>query len=77
MIVDVYRLENGEFYDVCGTLSEQGTEYLLLVNENDDKDICLRKLIKRGNLDCISQLSEEEFDSVLDKFSKKYENIFD
>ncbi len=75
MKVDAYKLENGEFYDVIGTLEETEIKYLLLVSESDDRDICLRKLIKRDNLDCIAQLSEEEFDSVLDKFSKKYENI--
>lgn len=76
MKVDAYKLENGDYYNEVGRIEYQGITYLLLANSNNVKDICFRKLIKKDDLEYIAQLDSAEFSLIMDKFSAKYEKIF-
>lgn len=74
--VDAYKLENGQFYNEIGKIEHDGVEYLLLSNENNSKDICIRKLEKKNDKEYIGQLTKEEFKIIMEKFINKYKNLF-
>lgn len=74
--VDAYKLENGQFYNELGKIEQDGVKYLLLSNENNSRDICIRKLEKRDNNEYICQITKEEFEVMMKMFIDKYQKLF-
>lgn len=71
--VNVITLENEKDYEIIDTLKIQENKYLVLSNEEDDYDICVRKVIIEDNKEYIIPLgTKEEFEEVMTVFYKKY-----
>lgn len=71
--VNVITLENEKDYEIIDTIKIDEHKYLILSNEEDDNDICVRKVIEKEGKEYITTLdSEEEFENVMKKFYDKY-----
>ena len=64
---EMFKLEDGQNYIVVNKMNHNGVKYLLLSEENNSRNICIRKVEKENYL---SLLSEEEFDQVINLFNK-------
>ena len=63
-------LENGMSYMIMQEQTYNGVKYLYLVNETDDKDFCIRKVVTRNDEEYIVTLeSEDEFNLALKIFN--------
>ena len=70
---DVITLEDGIDYVIVDEIVNEGTKYLYLVNKNDEKDFCVRKLIIEDGEEYVSGLdSTEEFNKTISIFANKY-----
>ena len=73
--VNAYVLENGMLYNEVNRLIYDKYIYLLLANENNLSDICIRKLKKKDDSVYISKLDSDEFETILDKFIEKNKDL--
>lgn len=69
--VNGYKLENGVVYNEISKITYGKYIYVLLVNENDNEDMCIRKLMKKDNDVYLSMLDREEYDIILKKFTEE------
>lgn len=67
-------LENGEQYVEINSLIYEGNKYVLLSNLSNNKDICVRKVIKEFNRDYICRLEDSEFNIVFNKLIESNQN---
>ena len=74
--VDAYLLENDEYYNEIDSVYYNDTKYVLLANENDSNDVCIRKVEVKGNEDYISVIDSKEFDKVCEILINKNEALF-
>ena len=73
MILDYITLENNIDYAVVDTLVVDNNKYLFLVNENNEKDIVVRKVIKKADKEFVTKLdTNEEFESLMNEFLNKH-----
>ena len=74
MDIDVITLENNLNYLVLDTILNENNKYLVLVNKDDEKDIVIRKVIKKDNREYLIKLdTEDEFEEVMSIFYDKHE----
>jgi len=74
--VNAYKLENGLVYNQIAKIVYGKNIYVLLANENDVQDMCIRKLLKKDNDLYISKLdNDEEYDIVLSKFTEENKDL--
>lgn len=64
-------LENGEEYIKLNSIIYNDTEYLLLSNISNIKDVCIRKIKKENDIEYICRLEDKELDEVLKLFNDK------
>lgn len=64
MEVKSYKLENDNYYNEIDQVYYNDIKYMLLANENDINDICIRKMIIIDNDEYISTIEEKEFNKV-------------
>ena len=69
--VNGYKLENGIIYNEISKITYGKYIYVLLVNENDNEDMCIRKLMKKEDDVYLSMLDREEYDIILKKFTEE------
>lgn len=71
MNMNLITLENNQDYIILSTIDFNNNKYLILANELDDKDLCIRKVImSKDNKEVIVKLdSNEEFFEVLAMFN--------
>ena len=70
--IEVVTLEDDKNYNVIERLELNGFTYLILANENDDTDICVRKEVEKEDKTYLAMLSsDEELESVLKEFAKE------
>lgn len=73
MDINVVKLENEEEYLIIDTIILQDKKYLILVNEKNYYDICIRKVIEKDDKEVLVKLeSEEEFENVVTRFNNKH-----
>ena len=72
--IDYIELENGKNYDILDEITINNIKYLYLINENDTKDITIRKVDNNDNLLIIED--KKEYDKVMIEFMKKHRNDF-
>ena len=54
------------------TFVKENQKYMLLVNPDDQDDMCLRKVVKEQNQDYLVKLdSDEEFEEIMALIGKK------
>lgn len=71
--VNVITLENNKEYEIIDTIVYNDNKYLILSNEENDYEICVRKVITREDREYIVRLdSENEFNEVMTIFNTKY-----
>jgi len=71
--VNVITLENNKDYEIIDTIVYNGEKYLILSNELDDFDICVRKILTKEDKEYLVRLdSENEFNEVMTVFNSKY-----
>lgn len=71
--VDVITLENNKDYEIIDTIVYNNNKYLILSNEENDYDICVRKIIIKEDREYLARLdSENEFNEVMTVFNTKY-----
>lgn len=70
-------LENGLSYEIIDILEENNIKYILFSNIDNIMDICVRKIIIKDDLEYFSLLDEIEFNDIMTKFAKKFENLFE
>lgn len=72
--VNVIKLENGIDYLIIDTIiDENKNKYLFLANENNNRDITIRKIILEDNGECLVKLdSQDEFEEVMTLFDVKH-----
>lgn len=64
--VEIVELENAKEYMIATRKEVLGRDYLLLINEDNPTDFCIRRIIRKGNEENLEKLSNEnEFDVVL------------
>lgn len=69
-------LENKEEYNIVDTLTYNNSEYYLLSNVNNLKDICIRKVVEEDVL-YICRLSVDELKIVFNMFLEKNKEILE
>ena len=77
-------MQNSKQFDLDGTLylevdrqTVNNIEYLLLSNVENPENVCIRKIVKKGEDEYLSKLRNTEFHDVLKVFLEKNENLFD
>lgn len=72
MEVNVIKLDNEKEYIIIDAIETDNDKYLYMANEEDELDMCLRKIIKKDGKDYLVELdSEEEFEEVVTMFFEK------
>lgn len=74
--VNNYKLDSGNSYNEISSVIYEGDKYLLLSNEEDYKDICLRKVIYENNEMFLTKLTQEEYDEVIKLLIDKNKDLF-
>ena len=69
-MIKTITLDDKEYY-VMDKLSINDIVYLYFINSNDMNDIIVRKLESDNGEFYLSQLDEEEFDTVMNAFVEK------
>lgn len=71
MKMNLITLENNQDYIILSTIELKDKKYFVLVNELNDKDLCIRKVIlNKDNKEVLVKLdSNEEFYEVLSMFN--------
>lgn len=73
MEVNVITLENGHDYMIVDAIEINNDKYLFLANEDNDIDMCIRKVILKDGKDYLIKLdNDEEFDEVMTAFNNKH-----
>lgn len=73
--IKVVTLENNKNYDVASQFDYNGYIYLVLCNEKNSKDVCIRKLEINNKEKSILRLKDKEFNEVLNVFLDKYNTL--
>lgn len=74
MDVNVIALDGIE-YLIIDALEIDDNKYLILANEKDDLDMCIRKVIIEDGKEFLDKLEdEEEFEKVMTSFEAKHMN---
>ena len=69
MEVNCVKLENGKEYIIMDIINKNNDKYLVLVEENNEYDIQVRKIVFKDGNEYLSTLdTNEEFDDVLKVF---------
>ena len=74
--VKAYLLENEHYYNEIDSVYYNDTKYMLLANEDDQDDICIRKFIHVNDEDCLSLLTDDEFEKVREILIDKNKALF-
>lgn len=70
--VTVVTLDNGQDYMIVKDSVIDGKRYCYFVNENDETDICVRRIDKIENEDHFVYLdNDQEFNQVMEHFIKE------
>ncbi len=73
MEINIIKLEDNKNYLTIETVINGDNKYLFLVEEGSKNNICIRKVIKKDDLEYLVKLeNEEEFDEVFTAFFNKY-----
>lgn len=72
----IHILEDNERYMQIDSIVNNDVEYILLSQETNPSNICLRKIINQDNLEYYSRLSTKEFNEMFLKFQEKTKNLF-
>lgn len=75
--VNAYMLENNLFYNEIDYVFYNNIKYMLLVNENDINDICIRKVKIINNEEYISVIDDDEFAKVSEILINKNKDLID
>lgn len=75
--VNAYMLENNLFYNEIDYVFYNNIKYMLLVNENDINDICIRKVKIINNEEYISVIDDDEFSKVSEILINKNKDLID
>lgn len=72
--INVITLENGIDYLIIDTIINNENKYLFLAQENNDLDMCIRKVIKKeDNEEYLVKLdNDDEFEEVMTLFNEKH-----
>ena len=72
MKVNIITLENKQDYIILSTIEHNNNRYFVLINEDNDNDLCIRKVVlNTENKETLVKLdSKEEFIAVLNIFNK-------
>ena len=77
MEVNTMILENGVEYTEVDNLVYNNIKYVLLINTNDTKDSCIRKISIENNKEYVCRLKDyNEFDIILNMFVEKNKALF-
>lgn len=72
MDVHVITLEDGIDYIIFEAIEHNNKKYLFLANENDNDDICVRKVIEEEGKEYLIKLDDrEEFEEVMNIYYQK------
>ena len=77
MKVKAYKLEDDNYYNEIDQVYYNDIKYMLLANENDISDICMRKMIIVDDEEYISTLEDKEFNIVKEILINKNRALFD
>lgn len=70
--ITTVTLEDNIDYIVISKVNIDNNTYLFLANENDPKDLCIRKEITENNIEYLVGLeNEDEFNKVMLEYNKK------
>lgn len=72
---DIYKLEDNQNYIAIDRIIHNKIEYLLLCEENNHRNICVRKILEENNKKYLTTVSEEEFSEVINLFNKLEKNL--
>ena len=75
--IEVVTLENNKNYEIACEIEYNGSCYLVLCNEKNSKDICIRKKEIEDNKEYLSRITEEEFNEVVNIFLEKNSNLIE
>lgn len=71
MECDAVELENGMTYIIIKELMYNNSKYVLLSNENNVKDIAIRRSIMKDDKEYLEGIeSNEELDKIISEFTK-------
>lgn len=73
----VHILEDNSRYIQIDSINEEGIEYILLAQENNPTNICLRKINNKDNFQYYEKLTTKEFNEIFIKFQNNYKNLFE
>ena len=73
--VNAYMLENGLYYNEIDYVYYNDEKYMLLANEDDINDVCIRKMKIINNEEYISFINNDEFSKVSEILINKNKDL--
>ena len=73
--VNAYMLENGLYYNEIDYVYYNDEKYMLLANEDDINDVCIRKMKIINNEEYISVINDDEFSKVSEILINKNKDL--
>ena len=74
---NIHTLEDNYNYIEVDILEENNSKYLLLAQDINPSNICIRKIILKEDGEYYDKLSSKEFDQIYEKFIEKNKNLFE
>ena len=69
--IEIVTLHGNKYY-VMDRINQNNEIYIILLNINDDTDLCVRKEVTKDNKKYLAKLkNNEELESVLKEFANK------
>ena len=73
--VNAYMLEDNNYYNEIDSVFYNDVKYMLLANENNLNDICIRKVERINNDDYISVIDDSELEKVREVLINKNKDL--
>lgn len=77
LVGKIYKLEDDMEYYVIDTVEFNNHTFVLLSEASNEKSICIRKVVIRQGKTYLLRIENEEFNSVIELFKEKNENLID
>lgn len=71
--IDIVTLEDGFEYEVIDAFSNKDNDYLVLQKRDDERALCLRKVLKENDEEYMVKLdNDNEFAEIMEIFYKRH-----
>lgn len=73
--LNVHTLDDNKEYCEISSIIDNGVEYLLLIEENNPRNICFRKVTIENEKEYLDLLTDNEYNYVKELFKNKIKDL--